>query len=571
MDAHQQANNNRNFIPTSFTLSNWESVAPFYEDLKNRDINTVAELEKWLNDRSELDAFVSENVGWRYIKMNIDTTNEELSKDFHYFINEIEPKIAPINNELNKKFVTSPLLSQLDENTYKIYLRASKKEMEIFREENVSIQTKLMENAQKYGAIVGSMTINFNNKSLTLQQASNFLKENDRSLREEVYLTISNRKITDKDKLNDLFCEMITLRHKIAQNAGFENYRDYMFAELGRFDYTPKDCFEFHESIAKEVVPVINEFDSERKNLLGVETLKPWDKMVDPNGEKPLKPVNSEEELIDKTITCFNKIHPYFGECMKTMKEIKHLDLSSKVGKAPGGFNYPLYETGVPFIFMNSVGSQRDVVTMIHEGGHAVHSFLTNDLSLTAFKEFPSEVAELASMSMELISMDYWDVFYDNEAELKRAKKEQLQGVLNTLPWVATIDKFQHLVYERPDHSHKEREQLWNILMDNFSSNVVDWSDCEEERSFYWQKQLHLFEVPFYYIEYGMAQLGAIAVWRNYKQHPEKALNQYIEALKLGYTKPISEIYATAGIAFDFSQEYIKELVNFVQLELGKL
>ncbi|MBL1233667.1 MAG: oligoendopeptidase F [Flavobacteriales bacterium] len=571
MDAHQQANNNRNFIPTSFTLSNWESVAPFYEDLKNRNITSLADLEKWLTNRSELDAFVSENVGWKYIKMNIDTTNEELSKDFHYFINEIEPKIAPINNELNKKFVTSPLLSQLDENTYKIYLRAIKKEMEIFREENVSIQTKLMENSQKYGAIVGSMTINFNNKSLTLQQASNFLKENDRALRQEVYLTISKRKISDKDKLNDLFSEMITLRHKIAQNADFENYRDYMFAELGRFDYTPKDCFEFHESIAKEVVPVINDFDSERKNLLGVETLKPWDKMVDPNGKQPLKPVASEEELIDKTIACFNKIHPYFGECMKTMKEIKHLDLSSKMGKAPGGFNYPLYETGVPFIFMNSVGSQRDVVTMIHEGGHAVHSFLTNELPLTAFKEFPSEVAELASMSMELISMDYWDVFYDNEAELKRAKKEQLQGILNTLPWVATIDKFQHLVYERPNHSLKEREQLWNILMDNFSSDVVDWSDCEEERSYYWQKQLHLFEVPFYYIEYGMAQLGAIAVWRNYKQHPEKALNQYIEALKLGYTKPISEIYTTAGIAFNFSQEYIKELVDFVQLELNKL
>jgi oligoendopeptidase F len=571
MDAHQQANNNRNFIPTSFTLSNWESVAPFYEDLKNRNITSLADLEKWLTNRSELDAFVSENVGWKYIKMNIDTTNEELNKDFHYFINEIEPKIAPINNELNKKFVTSPLLSQLDENTYKIYLRAIKKEMEIFREENVSIQTKLMENSQKYGAIVGSMTINFNNKSLTLQQASNFLKENDRALRQEVYLTISKRKISDKDKLNDLFSEMITLRHKIAQNADFENYRDYMFAELGRFDYTPKDCFEFHESIAKEVVPVINDFDSERKNLLGVETLKPWDKMVDPNGKQPLKPVASEEELIDKTIACFNKIHPYFGECMKTMKEIKHLDLSSKMGKAPGGFNYPLYETGVPFIFMNSVGSQRDVVTMIHEGGHAVHSFLTNELPLTAFKEFPSEVAELASMSMELISMDYWDVFYDNEAELKRAKKEQLQGILNTLPWVATIDKFQHLVYERPNHSLKEREQLWNILMDNFSSDVVDWSDCEEERSYYWQKQLHLFEVPFYYIEYGMAQLGAIAVWRNYKQHPEKALNQYIEALKLGYTKPISEIYTTAGIAFNFSQEYIKELVDFVQLELNKL
>ena len=220
---------------------------------------------------------------------------------------------------------------------------------------------------------------------------------------------------------------------------------------------------------------------------------------------------------------------------------------------------------------MNAVGSHQDLITMVHEGGHAIHSFLSRDLELTEFKNVPSEVAELASMSMELISMDYWDEFYSDEEELKRAKKEQLYRVLETLPWVATIDKFQHWVYENPKHTIAERNSKWNSIMQEFGSNIVDWSDNKDDLTNLWQKQLHLFEVPFYYIEYGMAQLGAIAVWRNYKQNPTKAIDQYIAALKLGYTKTIGEIYQTAGIEFNFSQTYVKELVDFVKDELENI
>lgn len=561
----------RNFLPDNLVIDSWEKIAPYFEDLKTRTINNVTELEKWLKDRSELEAVLEEDMAWRYIKMNIDTTDEQLAESFNFFITEVEPKVAPYDNDFNLKLVNSPYVDELNKEKYHIYIRGIKKQIEIFREENIPLNTKLQADAQKYGAISAKMTINYDGKELTLQQAANYLKNIDRVIREEVFHLSNNRRLEDEEQLNTLYTELIQLRNKVAQNAGFANYRDYMFAAMGRFDYKPQDCFDFHNAIAKEVVPVTNMFDQEKKQLLGVDTLKPWDTAVDPTGKAPLKPFEGGEELIDKSIQCFYKIRPFFGDCLEIMKQMKYVDLDSKKGKAPGGFNYPLHEIGVPFIYMNSVGSQRDLVTMVHEGGHAVHSFLSRDLELTGFKDAPSEVAELASMSMELLTMDYWDEFYTNPEELKRAKKEQLEKALETLPWVASIDKFQHWVYENPTHTVEERYTTWTNIMKEFGSNVVDWTGNENALAALWQKQLHLFEVPFYYIEYGMAQLGAIAVWRNYKQNPTKAIDQYIEALKLGYTKSIGEIYQAAGIEFNFTQAYVKELVDFIKEELEKI
>jgi oligoendopeptidase F len=253
------------------------------------------------------------------------------------------------------------------------------------------------------------------------------------------------------------------------------------------------------------------------------------------------------------------------------MKANGLFDVESRMGKAPGGYNYPLAETGAPFIFMNSANSLRDLTTMVHEGGHAIHTFLTADLELNDFKHCPSEVAELASMSMELISMDNWDVYFDNEEDLNRAKKEQLADVLKTLPWVAVIDQFQHWIYTNPDHNAADREAAFKQIYTRFGAGFADWTEYDQQFGNLWQKQLHLFEVPFYYIEYAIAQLGAIAVWKNYKENPTKALEQYLAALTLGYTKPMNEIYETAGIKFDFSAAYIKELAMFVKNELNKL
>jgi oligoendopeptidase F len=296
--------------------------------------------------------------------------------------------------------------------------------------------------------------------------------------------------------------------------------------------------------------------------------LRPWDKAVDPLGRAPLKAFTGGKDLTAKGVEVFRRLDPFLGECLTTMEAMGHLDLESRKGKAPGGYNYPLAEIGIPFIFMNATSTMRDMTTLMHEGGHAVHNFLTKDLSLADFKNPPMEVAELASMAMELLSMDHWDVFFTNPQDLARARQEQLEDIIETLPWVATIDKFQHWIYEHPGHTREQRMRRWNITYQEFADTVTDWSGFEPARDYLWQKQLHLYEVPFYYIEYGMAQLGAIAVWRNFKQNKAQGLAGYQRALKLGNLRTIPEIYRAAGIKFDFSKSYIRELMNFVRGEM---
>ncbi|MGQ0828423.1 MAG: M3 family oligoendopeptidase [Bacteroidota bacterium] len=561
----------RTFLPQRLSIDSWNAIEPFYKDLKERTISSVKELKKWLLDKSELEAIVSEDMAWRYIKMTCDTADQKLTDSFNFFVSEIEPHIAPYHNALNIKLINSVYLKDLDQDKYKIYLRDVKKALEIYRDENIPLLTKISTDSQKYGAISGAMTIEWKGKEITLQKAASLMKDPDRTVRKEIFHKIQKRRIADKDTLNDLFTELIQLRHQVALNAGFSNYRDYMFAELGRFDYTVKDCYNFHTSIAKEILPLVEDTDLKRKQTLKLKPLKPWDMDVDPEGKPALRPFESGAELIDKSIECFYKVRYAYGEYLEKMKSMGHLDLESRIGKAPGGYNYPLFETGVPFIFMNSVGTHRDMVTIVHEGGHAIHSFVTRDMEITDFKSTPSEVAELASMSMELISMEHWDVFFNDPDDLKRAKKEQLEKSLKTLLWIAAVDKFQHWIYENPKHSAAERMKTWKETIDQFSSKEVDWSGMEDLKANGWQGQLHIFEVPFYYIEYGMAQLGAIAVWRNYKRDRETALDAYEAALRLGYTKSIPEIYKTAGIEFNFSQAYVNELATFVKNELKKI
>jgi oligoendopeptidase F len=560
----------RKYIPVQLEIK-WETLEPFYKELSSRPINSVEELEHWLHDRSELEAALEEDFAWRYIRMTCDTASEELLQNFQYFATEIEPKAAPFNNELNKKLIDSEYVKQLDEKKYFIYLRSIKKSLELFREENIPVQTEIQVEQQKYQSITGAMSVTIGDKEFTLEQAAALLKDTDRAKRQEVWEQITARRLQDKQTLNELFDLLMVLRHKVARNADFENFRDYMFQALGRFDYTPQDCYAFHEAIEKEIVPILREQAQKRKEALGLDDLKPWDMDVDITGKPALKPFTDGADLVNKSITCFNRISPYLGERLEIMKANGLFDVESRKGKAPGGYNYPLAETGAPFIFMNSANTFRDLTTMVHEGGHAVHTFLTADLELNDFKHCPSEVAELASMSMELISMDNWDVYFENEEELKRAKRDQLIDVLKTLPWVAVVDQFQHWLYTNPDHTDAQRTDAWKQIFERFGAGFIDWSEYPEAEANLWQKQLHIFEVPFYYIEYGMAQLGAIAVWKNYKQNPEKGLQQYLDALKLGYTKTIKEIYETAGIKFDFSASYVKELAEFVKDELDKI
>lgn len=560
----------RSFLPEQLNPENWEEMEVYFKELTNRSVNTLEDLKKWLLDSSELDAVVQEHIAWLYIRMTCNTQDESLSKAYTYFVEEIQPKMEPYDDALNKKLVALPMVAQLSP-PYQQYLKQVKNAIKIFREENIPLHATMTVQEQKYGEMAGAMSINLDGNKLTMQQAANHLKNPDRSHREKVYRKMVARRKQDRDRLDELFNTLIKLRNQVAGNAGFENYRDYAFVEMDRFDYTAKDCEEFHASVQKTTVPLLDELLKDRKKEMNLDTLKPWDLDVDTLGRPDMKPFRNGDELMDKTIACFDEIHPYFGEVTRTLKTMKHIDLDSRIGKAPGGYNYPLYESGVPFIFMNASGSLRDITTMVHEGGHAIHSMLTRDIEFIGFKEVPSEIAELASMSMELISMEHWHHFFENPEDLRRAKREQLEGVIETLPWIACIDAFQHWLYTHPSHSEEERTAQWKAIFSSFSSSLVDWSEDQEALEIMWQKQLHLFEVPFYYIEYGMAQLGAIAVWRNYKQNPSKAVDQYIAALQLGYTRSIPEVYATAGVKFDFSTAYMQELMNFVRDELAKV
>ena len=558
----------RSFLPDSYKVSNWQTLEPYYKLLLDKEISDVNELELWMRNRSELESIVNEDMAWRYINMNCDTTNTNLSEAFEFFVTEIEPNIAPYSDKLNKKLINNTFINDLPKGKFDIYLRGIKRSIELFRDENIPLVVEINKLQQEYGKVCAAMTVEIEGEVMPLQKAAKHLESVNREHRKLVYEKIAERRLKDKNLLDEQLNSLIKLRQQVAKNAGYNNFRDFMHDELGRFDYNIQDCFNFHEAIKEVAMPVINLLSNERKLELNVEDLRPYDLAVDPSNMPPLQPFETADELTNKTIDTFNKIDPYFGSCIATMKGLNFLNLDARIGKAPGGFMYPLMESGVPFIYMNSVGSQKDLVTMVHEGGHAIHSFLCVPLELASFKNPPSEVAELASMSMELISMEHWDAFFKNKEDYKRAKIDQLEKVLETLPWVATVDKFQHWIYENLNHTDDERKNAWIKIATDYNPENINYLGYEENLAYQWQKQLHIYEVPFYYIEYGMAQLGAIAVWRNYKSNAQKTIEQYKAALSLGYTVGIKEIYATAGIKFDFSKEYVKELIEFVYSEL---
>ncbi len=561
----------RHFVPKNFAVTDWQHLEPFFQDLLVRNIDTMANLEQWLKDQSELEAVINEDACWRQIKMTCDTENKALEEAFTFFCMEIQPKIEPFSDALNKKLINHTYSKELNKEKYFTYLRSIKKNIELFQEENIPLQAELSVMQQQFGVISGKMTVTVDGKEYTLQQAAKFLESHDRALREEVYRKINERRLVDKTPLNELYNTLIQKRNQIAINAGFANYGEYRFKELGRFDYTKQDCTNFHEAVKKYVLPLVNIIYEKRKKKLGLDTLRPWDIEAQPEGTQPLHPFSTSDELINKSIECFSKLRPFFGDCLKKMQELKHLDLESRKGKAPGGYNCPLAESGAPFIFMNAAGQMHDVTTMVHEGGHAIHSFLAHHLELNGFKEYPMEIAEVASMSMELFSMEHWETFFDSAEDLKRAKEHQLERVITIFPWIAVIDKFQHWVYENPTHTNEERTATWTSIINEFKDDVIDYTGLDEYRSNAWQRQLHLFEVPFYYIEYGIAQLGAIGMWMQFKQNKEHAMDNYCNALSLGGTQTLPELYKTAGLEFDFSPEKIKVLMEFVEGELVKV
>jgi oligoendopeptidase F len=546
----------RRFVPAAIDLGDWAQMAPLFDKLEQ----PAADRERWLADWSELTAALDEEACRRYIAMTCHTDDSDAERAYLHFVETIEPQLKLRQFALTKLYAAQPLTGR----RYEVFNRDAAVVVELFRPENVPLETEETKLGQQYQKLTGSLTVQFRGEEKTLIQMGRYLEEPDRLVREEAWQLVAGRRLQERNRFDDLMDSLLRLRHQIATNAGHVNYRDYAFRRLRRFDYTPADCVEFHDAVEQEVLPLLRELQSARRRQLGLPALRPWDLAVDPLNRPPLRPT----ALVENAQKIFDRLG--FGDDFRLMREKGLLDLDNRKGKAPGDYQQNLNECRLPFIFMNAVGLQRDVETLLHEGGHAFHALATKDEELFFYRNnVPIEMAEVASMSMELLGSEHLDVFYDEDG-VRRARRTHLEDIVSLLPWIATVDAFQHWLYTHPGHSRAERVQVWRSLMDRFGGEV-DWSDHDDARSFLWHRQLHIFLSPLYYIEYGIAQLGALQVWANSHRNPARALQSYRRALTLGGSRPLPELFQTAECRFDFGRETLRPLMQLVRGELGRL
>jgi len=559
----------RRFVPAAADMGNWADIEPLFDELDGRPIDSVALLEQWLLAWSELAACISEEGTKRYVTMTCQTDDAQKERAHLHFVERISPRCKPRWDRLRQRFVASPARAKLDRDRHLVYDRSVASAVELFREANVPLQTADEKLDQQYQKICGAMTVHYDGKEQTLQQMGRYLHEPDRHIRQEAWEAMVRRRLADREAIDDIFDPMIELRNRIALNADLANFRDYQFNAYERFDYTPADCFAFHAAIERLVTPAVRQLQQDRCRTLNVGALRPWDLAVDPHNHPPLKPFATSSELTDKCIRVFGRLDPVLGGQFERMVRAGWLDLDSRKGKAPGGYQSTFDESRRPFIFMNAVGLHRDVETLLHEGGHAFHALACRDEPLLAYRGCGMEMAEVASMGMELLAFDFLDEFYGAE-DLARARREKFEDVLTLFPWIATIDAFQHWLYTHPGHSRDERTACWLSLVGRFGG-IEDWSGREPARQAQWQRQLHLFSVPFYYIEYGIAQIGALQLWRNARADRADALGRYRQALALGGSRPLPQLWAAAGLTFDFSESTLRPLIELVRTELAKL
>ncbi len=578
----------RKFVPEKIDIGDWPQIAPLFDQLEKRaaSAKSAAELERWLLDWSELNAALDEEASRRYIAMTCHTDNTDAEKSYLHFVEHVEPQLKPRQFALEKIYIrrrdelhesqTSTTKAnngtrgtRPSDNRYFVFDRDVKNHVELFRPENVALETEESKLCQQYQKLIGAQTVNFRGEEKTLVQMGRYLEEPDRALRQEAWELVAKRRLQDVEKGESIFDALIQIRTQIAKNAGFENYRDYAFRQKCRFDYTPEDCVQFHNSIEKEIMPAVREIQNERKRQLKLEQLRPWDLAVDPQNRAALKPFAEVGEMVSRTQKIFNQLDTELATNFKQMQDLKLLDLDNRKGKAPGGYQSTLNESRVPFIFMNAIGLQRDVETLLHEAGHAFHAQATREEDLYAYRGAPIEFCEVASMALELLGNEFLEEFYPT-TEANRARKTHLEGIIGFFPWMAVVDAFQHWIYTHENHTRDERKAAYLKLMDRFGGDV-DFSGYEEMRAHSWHRQLHIFIHPFYYVEYGIAQLGALQVWANSKADKVKALNDYKKSLALGGSRPLPELFAAAGCKFQFDAATIKPLIQLANSELKKL
>ncbi|MFD1356645.1 M3 family oligoendopeptidase [Fictibacillus halophilus] len=550
---------------------NVESLKEEFDSLVNVQIGSAEDLKTFLSDQKRLYEKVEEKMMRHYIAFQCQSDDEENKRKYEFDQQHIKPLYKKYQSILDEKLLESPFLSDLPDSEYGEFKKKLRVQFALFQEANLEIEKQEDILVNQYFEIAGSLTANWEGEEVTLSDIYVHARDSNRGTREKAWGAIYTPILKEEEKVQKILDELIQLRVKKAENAGLPNFTEYMFKKYNRFDYTPEDCNQLAESIREHVVPLTLQLEKEHKKELNVEVYRPWDVTGVSDSKKPLKPIDSYEELIDKSAKVLGELHPSFGSLVHEMNEKGLLDLKSRKGKTQGGFCESLPETGLSFIFMNLSNTDSDLIVFMHEMGHGIHDMLKRDQEVYANKQIPMESAELASMSMELLTADRWNEFYKSEEELKRAKKDHLKSAVMLLPYIMVVDQFQHWLYKNPNHSWKERNKKFGEIKERYDSSIVNWDGYEDWKEKNWLKILHIFEVPFYFIEYAIAQLGALQLYKQYKENPEKTIENYIEALKLGSSKSLPEVYEAAGVKFDFSSKTIAELMEFVAKELDLL
>lgn len=560
---------NRTYVPENLNVDDTHEVSKLYRHLLQREIPVdSAKLRQWILDWSELESVLGEVSCRRYVAMTCNTADEKAAKAYTDFVENIQPIMNEYDDKLNKKLVAHPAKDALQDE-FGEWFKGVQVSLDLFSPDNIALETEENKEIQAYQKITGGMSVEFDGETKTMQQMAAYMERTDRELRERAWRTMWERRLQDKDALDKSFDNLFAIRKQVAKNAHCKDFIDYIFLAKHRFDYSPADCEAFHESIEKLVLPLQKEIYKKRAQKMGLKRLRPWDLNVDPLDRAPLKPYSTGDELIEKVDQIFESIHPQAGKWAREMQAKKLIDPDSRLGKAPGGYQIGFDESRLPFIFMNSACTDRDIYTLLHESGHSFHQFALADQPIFPYRDVPAEFAEVASMSMELIGMSNLKPFYGNDREaIERSTIGELEDVIWLFPWVASVDSFQHRLYNFPEHTASDRSDIWTEIMDRYDAGV-DYTGLEAVRRNLWQKQLHIFECPFYYIEYGIAQIGALQVWANFKKDPKKAIDDLFRAESLGSSRPVKELFEAANIKFDFSPKTLEPLMQVVWDELN--
>lgn len=556
----------RQYLPVDLDLNKWDAIEPFFIRLSEGSVSSLEELENWLINFSELSAAISQESSLRYIRMTCDTDSPELESEYLHYVQEILPRCEPLFFELSKKYLASPARSQLSAERYEVFTRNRENEVELYRQENIELQTEDETLSQQYQKLCGEQTAQFDGQERTMPQLTKYLEETDRDKRRAAWVAATTRQLADRETMENMFDRMLELRHQMATNAGFDNYVDFQFKRLGRFDYTPADCEQFHGAVEQVIRPIRAKLLEQRKSQLKLESLCPWDLQADAQGRAPLRPFDSSEELVSGADKIFKAIDDSFSQDFAVLREKHLLDLDSRKGKAPGGYQSTLDESRLPFIFMNATGRNQDLFTLLHEGGHAFHALAYRDEPIHSYRNAPIEFCEVASMGMEMMASEKLASFYNPE-DAARARQAHLEDIVMLLPWIMRVDSFQHWLYKNPGHSRTERASKWLELEARFGDQL-DWPELPEWRECSWINKLHFFCVPLYYIEYGIAQLGALQLWVRYLADAPDAIANYRAALALGNSRPLPELFGRAGLSFAFDAAILRPLANELERNL---